>query len=163
DHAAAPFRREARLVPDRWAYRALRRAPDADGSLHRRRAPDAELERTGERHPLPRPPRDHARPGHRRGLHPAGAGQYDPDPQVRLGGAGDPVGRSGSAGSVAAARGATLARARRGGWGEIWGSARPTARRVIVAGAVTPLFFVVRAIAAHLLATDGEAEFSGIH
>ncbi len=47
-------------------------------------------------------------------------------------------------------------------WRELWAGAHPTARRIIVAGAVITGFFLVLAIAAPLVAPYGEAEFRGI-
>jgi len=44
----------------------------------------------------------------------------------------------------------------------LWASAHPTARHIIVAGAVITLVFVVLALAAPLLAPYGEAQFQGI-
>ncbi len=44
----------------------------------------------------------------------------------------------------------------------LWASAHPTARRIIVAGAVITLLFLVLALAAPLLAPYGEAQFQGI-
>jgi len=44
----------------------------------------------------------------------------------------------------------------------LWASAHPTARHIIVAGAVITLVFVVLAVAAPLLAPYGEAQFQGI-
>ena len=44
----------------------------------------------------------------------------------------------------------------------LWASAHPTARHIIIAGAVITLVFIVLALAAPLLAPYGEAQFQGI-
>jgi len=61
-----------------------------------------------------------------------------------------------------APRSSPRARNRRGRWRELWFSAHPTARRVIIAGAAITLFFLVLAIASPLIAPYGQAEFQGI-